>query len=99
MGVLLMLMSIAGLLVAGILLAVAWLQQSSWLRNFVLGGLAIWFAFYFAGLFAVSLASEERTLSFNEPKEFCGFYLDCHMHAAVTGVERTKNIGGMTAKG
>lgn len=92
-------MTIGGLVVAGILLAVAWLNRSAWLKNFVLGAVAIWLAFYAVALLAVSLASEEKTLAFNEPKEFCGFYLDCHMHAAVTGVERTKTIGGLTAKG
>ena len=99
MGVLLMLMTIGGLVVAGVLLAVAWLHQSPWLEKFVLGCLAIWVAFYMVALLAVSLASEERTLSFHEPKEYCGFYLDCHMHTAVTAVERTKTIGEITAKG
>jgi len=99
MGVLLMLMTIGGLVVACILLAVAWLHESPWLKKFVLGGVAIWFAFYIVALLAVSLTSEERTLSFNEPKEYCGLYLDCHMHTAVTGVERTKTIGGHAANG
>ncbi len=99
MGVLLMLMTIGGLILAGILLAIAWLHESAWLKKFVLGGVAVWFAFYIVMLLAFSLVSEEKTLGLNEPKEFCGFYLDCHMHAAVTGVRTAKTIGDRTANG
>ena len=99
MGVLLMAMTIGGVLVAGILLAVSVATRKTWLRNFVLGGVAIWFAFYFVMLLAFSLGSQERELGLNEPKEFCGFYLDCHMHTAVTVVRRVKTIGNKTADG
>ena len=99
MGVLLMLMTIGGLVVAAILLAVAWLNESSWLRKFVLGGVAIWLAFYFTMLLGFSFFSEEKNLGRNEPKEYCGFYLDCHMHTAVSGVRTAKTIGDRTAKG
>lgn len=99
MGVLLMAMTIGGVLVAGVLLAVSVVTRKTWLRNFVLGGVAIWFAFYFAMLIGFSLRSEERELGLNEPKEFCGFYLDCHMHTAVTDVRRVKTIGNKTANG
>ena len=99
MGLLLMLMTIVGLLVAGVLLAIAWLNDSSWLKKFVLGGMAIWFGFYLIVLLATSFNSEEKVLGLNEPKEFCGFYLDCHMYAAVTGVRRAKTIGDRKAKG
>jgi hypothetical protein len=99
MGVLLMLMTLGGLVVAGILLAVSWLHESAWLKKFVLGGVAVWFAFYIAMLLGFSLFSTERTLPIGGAKEFCGFYLDCHMHTAVTDVERTKTIGNKTAAG
>lgn len=99
MGVLLMLMTIAGLIAATILLAIALSTGKTWLRNFVLGGVAVWFAFYAAMLFGLSLNSEEKSLALNEPKEFCGFYLDCHMHAAVTNVRRTKTIGERRSSG
>ena len=99
MGVLLMLMTIGGLVIAAILLAIAWLNESGWLRKFVLGGVAIWFAFYFTMLLGFSFSSEEKNLGRNEPKEFCGFYLDCHMHTAVSGVRTAKTIGDRTAKG
>ena len=99
MGVLLMLMTIGGVFVAGILLAVAWLNESAWLKKFVLGGVAIWLGFYLIVLLATSFNSEAKLLGLNEPKEFCGFYLDCHIHAAVTGVRRAKAIGDRKAKG
>jgi hypothetical protein len=99
MGVLLMAMTIGGLIVAGILLAVSIYKKKIWLRNFVFGGVAVWFVFYFAMLIGFSLNSEEKDLTLNEPKAFCGFYLDCHMHTAVTDVRRTKTIGNKMADG
>jgi len=99
MGVLLMLMTIGGLLVAAVLFAVALYTGKVWLRNFVCGGIAIWTIFYFTMLFGFSLVSSERELSLNEPKQFCGFYFDCHMHTAVTDVRRAKTIGNKTAAG
>lgn len=99
MSVLLMLMTVGGVLAALVLLAISLVTKKDWLRNFVLGGVAVWFVFYLVMLFGSSLLSKEKTLSINEPKRFCGFYLDCHMHTAVTGVRKTKTIGDKTAKG
>lgn len=99
MGVLLILMTIGGTLAAVALLVIAIWTKKAWLRNFVLGGVAVWYAFYLAMLFGTSLTSRETTLGLNEPKAFCGFYLDCHMHTAVTGVRKTKTIGDRTATG
>lgn len=99
MGVLLMLMTIGGLVIAAILLVIAWLNESTWLKKFVLGGVAVWFAFYIAMLLGFSLFSREKTLTTGQAKEYCGFYLDCHMHTAVMGVRRTKTFGDLTAKG
>ena len=87
MGVLLLTMTIGGLIVAAILLVIAIATRKTWLRNFVFGGVAVWFAFYVVMLIGFSLSSEEKVLGLNEPKQFCGFYLDCHLHAAVTGVQ------------
>ena len=98
MGVLLMLMTIGGLFVAAILLIVAFGKRIGWLKKFVGGGVIIWFVFYAALLFGFSLMSAEKTLGFNEPKEFCGFYFDCHLHASVTAVRRSKTFGSLTAK-
>lgn len=99
MGVLLMAMTIGGLFVAGILLIISFWKKIDRLKKFVLGGVAVWFALYALLLFGSSLSSEEKTLHLNEPKAFCGFYLDCHMHTAVTGVRKAKTIGDKTAKG
>lgn len=99
MGVLLMLMTIGGLVVAAVLFAISIYSKTTWLRNFVFGGVAVWFVFYFAMLIGFSATSEEKDLSLNEPKAFCGFYLDCHMHTAVTDVRTAKNIGNQTAEG
>jgi hypothetical protein len=101
MGVLLMLMTIGGLAVATILLGIAWLHDSSWLRRFVLGSVAIWFLFYAVMLIGASLMSTERTIALGDTdgKAFCGFYLDCHMHTAVMNVTRSKTIGNKTALG
>ena len=68
MGVLLMLMTIGGLIVAGILLGIAWLNQSAWLKKFVIGGVAVWLAFYVAMLLGFSFFSTETTLAEKEPK-------------------------------
>ena len=99
MGVLMMLLTIGGLLAAGVLFAIAWLNESAWLKKFVFGGVAIWFAFYVVMLLGYSAASKDRVLGVGEPKEFCGFYLDCHMHAEVTNVQTANQIGNRTAKG
>ncbi|MEZ5427566.1 MAG: hypothetical protein R2747_14955 [Pyrinomonadaceae bacterium] len=99
MGVLLMLMTIGGLGAAFILLVISFWKSWSWLRSFVLLSTAIWFVFYGVILFGMSFLSEERTLSLNEPKNYCGFYLDCHMHTAVTGVRKAKTLGDKEARG
>ena len=99
MGVLLMLMTIGGLIVAAVLFVIALYTGKAWLAKFVFGGVAVWFVFYFAMLLGVSLFSKEKTLSLNEPKAFCGFYLDCHMHTAVKSVRTARTIGNRTAKG
>ncbi|MFZ1702117.1 MAG: hypothetical protein WBO10_07365 [Pyrinomonadaceae bacterium] len=99
MGVLLMLMTIGGLVAAGILLAISLFSKKAWLTKFTLGGVAVWLVFYVAMLFGFSLISTEKVLAVDEPKEFCGFYFDCHMHTAVKAVRTTKIVGDQTAKG
>ncbi len=99
MGVILMLMTIGGLIFAAILLGFSYFTKKIWLRTFVLGGVTIWLVGYVILLFVGSIFSEEKTLALNEPKEFCGFYLDCHLHTAVSDVQKTKTFGGKTANG
>ena len=99
MGVLMMLLTIGGIVLALILLAVSIYLKKQWLRNFVFGAVGIWFVFYFVMLFGFSLTSQEKNLALNEPKEFCGFYLDCHLHTVITNVRTKKTIGDKTAQG
>ncbi len=99
MGVLLMLMTVGGLLTAIVLFIVAIFTKKKWLRNFVVGGVAVWFVFYIVTLLAFSLTSTEKVLAANDAKEYCGFYFDCHLHTAVTNVRTAKTIGSVAAKG
>lgn len=99
MGVILIMMTIVGLIVAAILLATARAAKKTWLKHFVFGGLTTWFAAYVFLLFCGSFFSREKTLALNEPKEFCGFYFDCHMHAEVSDVKKLKTYGSKTANG
>ena len=99
MGVLMMLMTIGGIVLAIILLGISIFTKKNWLKNFVFGAVGIWFIFYFVMLFGFSFTSQEKKLSLNEPKEFCGFYLDCHLHTTVTNVRTAKQIGDKTAQG
>ena len=99
MGLLMMLLTIGGLGLAFVLLTIAVLTKQVWLSKFVTGAVTIWFVFYTTMLLGVSLASREKTLRLNEPKAFCGFYLDCHLHASISDVRTTKQIGDKTAQG
>lgn len=99
MGVLLMLLTIGGLGLAILLMIFAGITRSVWLAKFIFGAVGIWLAIYAVLLVTVSLMSKEETLALNEPKEFCGFYFDCHLHAAVTKVRKTKTIGERQANG
>lgn len=94
-----MLMTIGGLLTALVLLVIAVATKKRWLRNFVVGGVAVWFVFYAVMLFGFSLTSTEKVLAAGQAKEYCGFYLDCHMHTAVTNLRTTKTLGSISAKG
>jgi len=101
MGILLMLMTVGGLIVAAVLLIGSLITKKTWLTKFTLGGVAVWFVFYAVMLLGFSLTSKERTVEIGDTdgKAFCGFYLDCHMHAMVTGVRKAKSIGAQTASG
>jgi len=99
MGVIFIMMTIGGLLAAAVLLIVARATKKIWLKHFVFGGLTTWFTAYIFLLFCGSFFSVERTLGLNEPKEFCGFYFDCHLHTAVADVKKAKTLGDKTANG
>ena len=99
MGVILMLMTLGGLFIALILLIVSYFAGLNWLKKFVLGGVTVWLAGYVILLLTASIFSEEQNLGLNEPKEFCGFYLDCHIHTAISDVRKTKTYGDAVAGG
>lgn len=101
MGLLLMLMTIGGLGVAAILLISASMTKSSWLAKFVGAAVGVWAVIYMAALVGTSLMSREKEIAVGDTdgKQYCGFYIDCHMHAAVTGVRTAKAVGSKTAKG
>ena len=99
MSVLLMLMTIGGLIAVVVLLVVALFTKKTWLTKFMLGGVAVWVVFYAVLLLGSSLSSKEKILALNEAKEYCGFYLDCHMHTVVESVRTAKQIGDKTAAG
>jgi len=99
MGLLMMMLTIGGLLLAGALFCAGIAFKLSWLRRFVVGAVSIWFVLYFGSLLLVSATSAEVLLRPGEAKAFCGFYIDCHMHIAVESVTRVPEIGGVRAKG
>src|SRR6185436_1473441 len=61
--------------------------------GFMTFGAAAWLVAYAGLLVGSSLASKPRLLALNEQKAFCGFYLDCHLHAAVTRADDTMAVG------
>jgi hypothetical protein len=101
MGILLMALTIGGLIVAAILLVASLIAHKTWLTKFTLGGVAVWTVFYAAMLLGFSLSSKETTIAVGDTdgKAFCGFYLDCHMNAAVTSVRATKTLVDKVANG
>jgi hypothetical protein len=99
MGAILLAMTIGGSIIAAILLGISFLKGKSGLRNFILGGVAVWYSFYAIAFLMSSVFSEEKTLARNEAKAYCGFYLDCHMHTTVADVRKTKTLGDKTANG
>lgn len=99
MGVRLILMTIAGLAAATFVLIISLIGKLIWLRNFVFGAVAVWLFLYSVMLLGTSLTSHEETLAITEPKAFCGFYLDCHLHASVNDVRQAKTLVDHTAAG
>jgi len=99
MGLLMIMTTLGGLGLVFILLVIAIWTKQVWLSKFLTGAVAILLVFYTTTLLGVSLASREKTLQLNEPKAFCGFYIDCHMHASVLDVRTAKQIGDKTAQG
>ena len=62
-----------------------------WPVFLILAGVAV---LYLVALCTVSLTSKTRLLAPGQPLEFCGAYLDCHLSAAVSGLELIPGPGG-----
>lgn len=90
---LLLLLTMLALAGAGVSFIFALSSRRHGLAKRVAAGAFVWGAVYCGILFAVSLASDERTLAWGEDKAFCGFYLDCHLHVAVVNVRTAKTVG------
>ncbi len=59
----------------------------------VLGGAVP--AAYLGLLLVASLTSREQDLGLNQEKDFCGFYLDCHLSLSVVNVAKIKTPSGV----
>lgn len=99
MGVLLMIVTVLGLVGAALVVAFALVTGKAWVARFVLAAAGVWAVTYTLLLVGASVTSKERLLAVGEAKEYCGFYLDCHLHTMVTAVRTAKTIGDRTAKG
>ena len=62
-------------------------------RPWILAGAGI-AALYLVALLGVSLSSKTKLLPPGAPLEFCGAYFDCHLSAAVSGLELMPGPGG-----
>jgi hypothetical protein len=56
-------------------------------------GVLGWATVYTSLLVSTSVRSHTRVLAPGHVKRFCGFYLDCHLGAAVVDVRRTPSLG------
>ncbi|MEO7658809.1 MAG: hypothetical protein ABIV48_04265 [Pyrinomonadaceae bacterium] len=94
-----LLITIGGLFAAVATIVISLIANKAWITKFTLGGVLVWVMSYSVILLGYSLTSTEKVLATNEPKEYCGFYLDCHLSTVVTGVRQARSIGDMTANG
>jgi hypothetical protein len=90
----LMLLTVVAIALALAIMVIASFAKNYFLLKVLAGAVALGVLVYVILLLASSLNSHEKILALNEPKQFCGFYLDCHMHVAVTSVSKTKTISG-----
>lgn len=99
LGILMILATFGLVVLAAVVLIQARLgtQPTPW-RPIALGA-AGWTVLYVAMLLSASLTSRERLLGLDEDKKFCGFYIDCHMQIAVTGVDTVRELGLRRANG
>ncbi len=98
-GVLLFIITIGGLAAAVLLLGVSLVTGRARLGTLASRGVLIWIVVYAVALLESSVTSKERILARNEAKEFCGFYLDCHLRVAVSDVQTARSIADRKAMG
>jgi hypothetical protein len=91
-GILLLLLTVVAAFVATVGVIHALLREKRELLQAIGLGALIWAAAYAAILLTMSLTSRPRVLGLHEPKQFCGFYLDCHMGISVEAVDTAKTI-------
>jgi len=65
----------------------------------IAGGYALWLALHLGFVAAVSLGTPLRVLAPGGVKRFCGFYLDCHLGAAVVGRQRLAALDRLQPRG
>ena len=92
-GIFLLLLTVVAMFLGTVGVIHALLKQKRELKKAILIGAAIWIAAYLLILVSVSALSHGRVLGRGDVKPFCGFYLDCHLRAAVEGVDTARAIG------
>src|SRR5713226_2801052 len=91
-GIFLLLLTVVAMFMGTVGVIHALLKQKHALKQAILIGAAIWIAAYLLILISVSALSHGRVLGRGAVKPFCGFYLDCHLRAAVEGVDTVQTI-------
>lgn len=99
MGVFVLLLTILAAIASAVLFGFAVFAKRCRLKNFVAIGAVAWCVLYITALLGFSFASKTEKLAIDQPKAFCGFYLDCHLHTVVTGIRKSKSIGNLSADG
>jgi len=98
-GMLLILLT-AALTLAGVVAGlVALAQHRGRTALSIFAALAPWYALHLGFVAVVSAREPERRLAPGEVKRFCGFYLDCHLGAALVARQRPPEIARRKAHG
>lgn len=99
LGILLVVATFALVALGAVQLLYSRLSTRRFPGNLALAVAAVWIAIYGVALTATSLASHERLLGLNQEKQFCGFYIDCHLQIAVSRVDTTSQLGPLRSEG
>lgn len=85
--------TIGAMSAAIVTLAFAVWTKKDWLKDFISGGIVIWFAIYAILFFDNSFSGAEKTLALDTPKEFCKLYLDSSPDATSSRFGARNNQG------